>query len=433
MLRIGSLFEIPQLACFAAAMLAFMPRFYGHAFINSKDVPFACAMAWSIFCWIRFLESRGDWSRSLLLALAFGAALALRPGAAPLLVALFSLSAAYVATGEGLTRRLLLRGAAAAALAWALMVAFWPWAHLSPIANPLRAMAAALAFPTVYGVLFDGVVSASDSLPRSYFAHFLLVTTPPFVLLLGMGGIVLCVRDALRQRGASRSSAAGLAALLLPLWLLLPLVSAAVLRPNVYDGIRHILFVLPALALLAGRGAAEILTRLEGSTARRLVFALLVAATLWPTLSLVRLHPYQMTYFNVFAGGLGGAEGRYETDYWVTSYREAAEWLNARAGERQRPLRVIAAVDDHSRACIADYLLDSVELVDVSAAPSTAALPQGFDYYVATTRHALDQRYPESPIAHEIGRDGAVFSVIRERSPAPPRSAPRAGRAPGAR
>ena len=35
-----------------------------------------------------------------------------------------------------------------------------------------------------------------------------------------------------------------------------------------------------------------------------------------------------MTYFNVFAGGLKAAATQYETDYWVTSYKEAAEWIN---------------------------------------------------------------------------------------------------------
>ena len=39
-----------------------------------------------------------------------------------------------------------------------------------------------------------------------------------------------------------------------------------------------------------------------------------------------------------------------------------------------------------------------------------------FDYYIATTRYGYHQRYPDSPIVHEIGRDGAVFSVIRGRA-----------------
>ncbi len=49
--------------------------------------------------------------------------------------------------------------------------------------------------------------------------------------------------------------------------------------------------------------------------------------TVW---DMVMLHPYQSIYFNrVFAGGLSGASGRFETDYWGNSYREAIEWVAA--------------------------------------------------------------------------------------------------------
>ena len=65
-----------------------LPRFYGHAFINSKDIPFACAVAWSMLALIRLVEARGSLGRVLACGLAFGVALALRPGSAPLLAVL---------------------------------------------------------------------------------------------------------------------------------------------------------------------------------------------------------------------------------------------------------------------------------------------------------------------------------------------------------
>ena len=39
---------------------------------------------------------------------------------------------------------------------------------------------------------------------------------------------------------------------------------------------------------------------------------------------MVYLHPYEYVYFNQLIGGTLGAEERFETDYWATSYREAA-------------------------------------------------------------------------------------------------------------
>ncbi|MBN2489800.1 MAG: hypothetical protein JXQ29_03000 [Planctomycetes bacterium] len=35
------------------------------------------------------------------------------------------------------------------------------------------------------------------------------------------------------------------------------------------------------------------------------------------------LHPLQYVYFNRLVGGLAGAAGRYDSDYWCASFREA--------------------------------------------------------------------------------------------------------------
>jgi len=42
---------------------------------------------------------------------------------------------------------------------------------------------------------------------------------------------------------------------------------------------------------------------------------------------MVRLHPYEYVYYNQFIGGLPGAYGKYETDYWAVSYYEATRML----------------------------------------------------------------------------------------------------------
>jgi hypothetical protein len=46
---------------------------------------------------------------------------------------------------------------------------------------------------------------------------------------------------------------------------------------------------------------------------------------------IVSLHPYEYIYYNSFVGGVSGAEGRFETDYWAISFREAAEYVNENA------------------------------------------------------------------------------------------------------
>ena len=43
----------------------------------------------------------------------------------------------------------------------------------------------------------------------------------------------------------------------------------------------------------------------------------------------IRNHPHEYVYFNPLVGGLDGAFGNYETDYWGNSIRMASEWLAA--------------------------------------------------------------------------------------------------------
>jgi hypothetical protein len=121
-----------------------------------------------------------------------------------------------------------------------------------------------------------------------------------------------------------------------------------------------------------------------------------------------------MTYFNAFVGGVAGASGRYETDYWLSSYKEAVEWINHRASRRTgQRLRILVAIDGYARDCAAAFLKPGVEMREVPGIRPGGEVPRGFDYYVGTTRYGADRSYSDSPIVHRIGRDGAVFTVIR--------------------
>jgi hypothetical protein len=401
--------------------LATHPRFWGHLFNNSKDIPFAAAFAASFAALAALLRAPGlPWTRVLVIGLAFGVAAAIRPGGLPLLaVALAGVlglalwrdrapgadSAWAAAAGA-------LKGASALALAWGVMVLPWPWAHEAPLAHPLEAMRRAAAFDAVYTVLFEGQRVPSDHLPAWYLPEFLAIATPPLLLLLALGGVAWGVREQLRAPRSDRALLVGLT----QLWFFAPLLFFVLARPNAYDGMRHFLFVLPALAAFAALGARALVCAAPPGRVRLAAGAALVLALALPVADLVRLHPYQSSYFNLLVGGLAGAEGRYETDYWKSSYKEAMEWLNARSAERpERPLRVLVAANALSVWCAEAYAGEGIELARTFESGLRGALPEPFDYYVATYRYGKRENFPDSPIVHTIGRDGAVFTVIRGR------------------
>jgi hypothetical protein len=83
-----------------------------------------------------------------------------------------------------------------------------------------------------------------------------------------------------------------------------------------YAGLRHHLYVLPAVAALAGYAVAGLLRTWGG---RRLVVAGLAAVLVLPAAEQVPLFPYQFVYKNELAGPVND---RWETDMHLVSGRE---------------------------------------------------------------------------------------------------------------
>ena len=411
-------------AC-AVLILWSMPRFLGHAFNNSKDLPFLVGVCFTMAALVQLLlDARLGRARVLAFGLALGLTLSVRPGGAPLLALLCgcglllarALRVGSLASGLGSLRRAWLRLTGAAALAWMVMVLPWPWAHAAPLLHPIEAMTQAMRFQRSYEVLFEGQTLESHLLPWYYLPKYLLLVTPPAYLLLAL----LALRPiALAWRGRSQPERALLSALAL-CWLLAPIALFTLVRPNVYDGIRHFLFLLPALSVLAAVGLIELVELVRarvpapGSAAAATLLVLLAA--LPAALHSAHLHPYQGSAFNRFAGGVSGAADRYELDYWATGLKGALEWIDgqgARAGDAR--LRVLLGVPNPYPLDGARFhASDRLELVPITELPRLAEARAGVDYYVGPRRYGMHRMFERAPLAHAEARDGVALVVVRD-------------------
>ena len=292
----------------------------------------------------------------------------------------------------------------------------WPGLWSSPLQGYLSAFGEASDFPWEGKVMFAGVDVPVSELPRSYLPILLALQLTVPVLVLFMLGLSLAILDFRRNR--EKRPALALAAL----WLFAPLAGVMVVMPTMYDNFRQFLFMTPPLFIFAGIGVGKLF--LFAQRLRRLsppddkpnalspvlpyaVRILILAIALFPGLYWdVVLHPYQYIYYNQLVGGVGGAYRRYEMDYWATSYREASEYLNARAPDGAR---VVVYGADH---IVKSYARKDLEISDLKRVDSRQ------DYAVITTRHDKDlELYPSAPIVFQVGRDGAIFTVIKRLSP----------------
>ena len=125
------------------------------------------------------------------------------------------------------------------------------------------------------------------------------------------------------------------------------------------------------------------------------------------------MHPYQTSYFNLLAGTSNTLHNRYETDYWVSSYKEGAEWINQIQAETERPLQILIAANSPSSLCALHYLDKRINAYLLFGKATEIKLPDSFDYYLSTVRYRLHQNFREERVVHLIERNGVLLSVIK--------------------
>jgi hypothetical protein len=324
----------------SALFLVLTPSFYGHAFANPKDVPLASLYALGAWAALRASDSpRLGWREGVLTGAAIGlasgvrvAAIVLYGYAAVLWLACLWLRARTVEGADDGWRSVRQVGLAivtAVVTGWAVMIAFWPFAQVKPFRNPFRAWQKFSYFWDTVTILYDGQLLIARDGPRWYVPNLFSLTLPEFYPLAGLlGGVGLL---ALLRRRASWSPTTS-KRILQALWVLslavAPVAWVVIRHTPFYNGTRHMLFVVPPLAVVAGVSAAVFLRRPEWRPARALAAAALAVLLLVTAVDMVQLHPYQYVYYNrLFAGGVRGAAGRYELDYWGSSFKEGIEWM----------------------------------------------------------------------------------------------------------
>lgn len=280
-----------------------------------------------------------------------------------------------------------------AAIAALAMYLTWPYLWPDPVGHFLESARTMAAYPWRGQVLFNGVMYSSTDIPRSYLPVLLGIQLTEPVWLLFALGLGIAIFEAIRGRGSSRSLL-----LLTFVWFLLPLTGFIATRSPLYDNFRQVFFILPPAFMLAG----VVFNRIRSSV---LQAGLIVLILLPGLVDGVRLHPYEYTYYNRFIGGEFGAFRRFELDYWGTSYRAAADYLNTTA-----PANANIWVEGpaHLLQLYARPDLKIFSTYEAERAPH-------YDFVVALTRFNLDQQsYPQAPIVYTIGRDQAIFTVIKQ-------------------
>jgi len=416
--RLGRRLGGPLAGLITLLLLATCPLYYGHMFMNAKDAPFAVAMAIALLGTVRAFDEypRATPATIALCGIGIGLAIGSRVmgGFALINVLLPLLLLIAVRARETGTRSalgecwsFLVSFIPTVLLAYIVMGLVWPWAVLSPL-NPFRAVEYfSNFFEKPWRELFDGRLILVPDMPRSYVPTLIALTLPELMLALGLcgtaGTLVAAVRGGQSQSGPTAGRRAALFAVVLAASV--PVLATVATRPAMYNGIRHFVFLTPPLAALGGLVGAWVAQRLRkfGRAAIAAGAVALAAGLAAPVIEMVRLHPYEYTSFNYFAGGVPGARPNYMIDYWGLSIRQVSLQLRSALAERkEQPPKgqwTVAVCGPHPAAVVA-------------LGPDFSAIwdPKGADFAMM-----LNEFYCatlDAPVVAEVVREGVVYARV---------------------
>lgn len=425
--RLGRLLAGPRGGFFAALLLITMPGWYGHMFINPKDIPFATTMIWASYYLARLAchLPRPAWRDVLLFGLCAGMAMGMRIGGLLIfgylgatLMLWFMATLLWPAARAHLWRdsmALLPKLITATLIAYCVMVLAWPWAISAPLQRPFEALTTFSHFPVIIPALVHGEWINSDQLPIDYLPLMIAIKVPLLQLLLLAALLPLIGYASMRvRRSELHNDNRWLAWGVTLIAMLLPLAYALITRPGLYNEMRHFLFLLPPMAVLAGASAAMLWEHLmqRAVVLRATVVSAVVIYLVMNGATLVRLHPYEYIDYNQLTGGVNGAEQLFELDYWSTSqrelYSELKQYLVKTEGEEalHKPWRI--------RLCGAPEV--AMYYFEPEWTPIWIGEKGEADFEVGIAGNLCPP--PALPASIEVRREGALLGYVNDlRSP----------------
>ena len=406
------------LALIAGLFLWLYPRYYGSMWNNSKDIPLAAAMTlvmWAVLLLVTQWQAHRRLIRnSLLVGLLLGIAISIRVAGLVWCIILVVLAIGWWLThlNQGYFRKqagMALKKQALSALliggtCFVAMLALWPYFFLNPLPHLFGSVELMQHYPWDLPVTFQGRVYSALQLPWSYVPVWLGIGSPLFIVLFALFGLLLWLGLTIHSRKIDAPIT--VIALALPISIGVMIIS----RPTLYDGPRHFFFLVPIMILLAAWGFLTLCRLLwhRPQIVGRLLAVLVVIAAginyglIFKTMS--DLHPYEYTYFNELVGGIEGAKGNYDLDYWRICTKPAAQWLSTHYQSLTHNPH--PTVTSPFSFLALDYLPPAFSENDASP-----------DFYIGSMHDNFDQHFPNYTIIHTELIDGQVTACVVKMKP----------------
>jgi MFS family permease len=403
----------------ALLLIFFSPRIFGESMNNPKDIPFACGFTMGLYFMVALLQDMPAkmWRNALGLALGFAIAFGVRAAGGILLIAYVGLFCFihYVlnkpfreslkANNNKLFKRAILVLVVSLACGYTLGLLAWPWGLQSPLLNPLVALKEMTNRSVILRVLFDGEYWSNNVLPWFYEFRWIIMTSP-LIVIAGAAAFVILIKPAISRYGLFAVGLVIFSALF-------PILYMIYKHSSVYDTWRHVFFVYPAWVIMAALCVDTIAGLIKNEKLKLVPFGVAMFALLPAVVWTVKAHPNQYVYFNELQGGVKGAYGYYDIDYYQNSGKAATDWIHKNI--KPIPGRKIIVLSN--MAGLEKYFEKDTAWLIYDYGRYRERYRLNWDYYIAYPRYIPAQqmqnnKWPSGYTAKIFEVDGVPLSAI---------------------
>jgi tetratricopeptide (TPR) repeat protein len=403
----------------AIIFLFFTARYFGESMNNPKDIPFAATYimaVYAIILWLKNIEQL-KWKHTILMGLAIALCLSVRIGGL-LLVAYLGLF--YVITiwqkklyKDGKLSTSIKHLLVAGVIGYFGAILWWPYALEAPLTHPLEALKIMSSYPLMIRMIFEGHRIDTSQLPWYYLLRWLSIGLPLFLLIGFIGGSLSVVFIGRKLK--------------IPyLWMIIfvavfPLCYILYNHSTLYDGLRHSLFTVLPMAIIAALFFIFVYDMIKNKAAKYVFAALVFILVALPARFMFANHPNEYVYFNEIAGGIKGAYGYYETDYYMNTMKQAYKWLLENELKKY-PAKDTMVVTTNCGEPFVEYAKISPIPFKVFYTRFYQKNQKDWDYAVYYGRfldkdELLNGYFPSSMAIHVIKADGVPLCAILKNDP----------------
>lgn len=413
----------------ALLFMAFSPRLFGESMHNIKDIPYASGIIISMYFAISYIigilqEKKLKYLILQLVGLAFGLTITFgaRGGGGLLVIAFIGVTfVAYFLFNSDFRNQFKVKGNfikfcgflfLSFIVGYTLAFLCWPYGletgYIAAIVDSFKEMANRNVDIRVF---FEGKYYMSKDMPWYYAFKWIFISSPIIVLLLFVVFVFYAIIDFLKKKKINP--------ILIAFFALFPIIFIIVRKSTIYDTWRHVFFVFPFWAIGAVMVFHYFIQKIKNQSFKKFAWILPVLC-LSPEIGWTFTStPYQYIYFNAFVGGIKGAYGKYDLDYYQTSNRELGRWIKANAQKKAdgSKVKIYTNMDgnyDH------EYMSSDTSWIHVDYKRYYERHTADYDYYLTYNRfleanQLQNKQFPPCNAVYTVELKGVPIAAILQR------------------